>query len=398
MKEFNKNKLEKILIRGILFTLLIFLLSKVSFIFIPLIIILKTVAVPIVLSGVLFYLLSPIRDKIMKWFKVNKIVSIIIIYLMMVVLLVSAYFVVWPVMKEQVGEFTVEFPTIAKEMKEEIYKLEEDGKIHLITDYMKIDEIFVKVDEFIHNVVIEGSKEIFTYLGKLSSFIIYMIIVPFILFYMLKDGEKLGDSIVKFLKKSYRGETKKILFEMNDQLRSYVIGQITVYLVVGILNLIGFYILGINYALLLAVMFVVINCVPVIGVFFAATPAVIVAFLDSPILALKVIILVTIVNQIDTHLLSPQIMGKKLNVHPLTIIILMLVAGSFLGVLGLIFALPVYVLIKVLALNLQRVRRVYMGYPEDDDVDDSIKVIEIEATFEEDKTDKTDKEDREINK
>lgn len=363
MTKFNeimkKFRVEKWLLRIILISLIIFICSKINFIFTPLVIVFQTVTIPIVLSGVLFYLLSPLRNFMVKKLKINKLISIIIIYIMLIIAFTVFYLIVFPILKSQVAELTAQLPNIINDLKWQLYIWEESGKIGLITSYITIDELFIKIHDFAQSFIIEGSKDILTYVGKVSTFIIYLIVVPIMLFYMLKDGDKLGESILRFVAEPLKKETRKIMFEMNDQLHSYVIGQITVYLVVGILNLIGFYVLGVKYALLLALLFVIINCVPVIGVFFAAIPAVVVALLDSPMLALKVIILVTIVNQLDTHVLSPQIMGKKLNIHPLTIIVLMLVAGEFLGVLGLVFALPVYAVSKVLVINLHRVYLVY---------------------------------------
>ncbi len=95
------------------------------------------------------------------------------------------------------------------------------------------------------------------------------------------------------------------------------------------------------------------NIIPYVGPFLGAAPAVIVGFMDSPAKALFAIIVVVIVQQLDGNLLSPLVIGKRLNTHPLTIILLLIGAGSF-GGFGMILAVPVYAVVKAFFLNIVR--------------------------------------------
>ncbi|CAM5203418.1 Membrane protein OS=Bacillus licheniformis CG-B52 OX=1368424 GN=N399_18425 PE=3 SV=1 [Bacillus licheniformis] len=93
-----------------------------------------------------------------------------------------------------------------------------------------------------------------------------------------------------------------------------------------------------------------------------AAPAVIIAFLDSPTKALIALIIVVAVQQTDGNLLSPLIIGRRLNTHPLTIILLLIGAGSFGGILGMILAVPAYALLKAFTLNIVRLVRLRQRY------------------------------------
>lgn len=111
---------------------------------------------------------------------------------------------------------------------------------------------------------------------------------------------------------------------------------------------IGYLIIGLDYSLVLASVAMLTNVIPFIGPFIAIIPALIIAFLTSPFMALKVLIVAVIVQQIDGNITSPYIMGRNLDIHPLTIILLLLVAGSLGGLLGMIIAVPVYAVLKVI--------------------------------------------------
>ncbi|MCI4170487.1 AI-2E family transporter, partial [Bacillus spizizenii] len=97
---------------------------------------------------------------------------------------------------------------------------------------------------------------------------------------------------------------------------------------VGTAFFIGYLIAGLQYALILGIVMAITNIIPFVGPFLGAAPAVIVGFMDSPAKALFAFIVVVIVQQLDGNLLSPLVIGKRLIKHPLTIILLLIGAGS----------------------------------------------------------------------
>jgi len=117
---------------------------------------------------------------------------------------------------------------------------------------------------------------------------------------------------------------------------------------VGILAYIGFLIIGLEYALILSIFIMITNVVPFLGPFIGSIPAVIIGLLDSPLTMLIVIILIIIVQQIESMLISPQIMGRKLSLSPLAIIVIVLVSGRLGGLLGIILAIPTFTVLKII--------------------------------------------------
>lgn len=141
---------------------------------------------------------------------------------------------------------------------------------------------------------------------------------------------------------------------MDSALSSYIQGQLIVSFCVGLLAYIGYLIIGLEYALVLGVIAMVTNVIPFVGPWIGTFPALIVGLLTSPLQALLVIIVVVAVQQFESNLISPFVMGKALNMHPLTIIFVLLIGGQFGGLIGLIFAVPIYALLKVIVSHLYR--------------------------------------------
>ena len=135
-----------------------------------------------------------------------------------------------------------------------------------------------------------------------------------------------------------RSHTFTVLQEMNKQISSYIRGQIVVTFCIGFLMFIGFVIIGLDYAPVLALIASFTSVVPYLGPAIAITPALIIAVVTSPYMLLKLIIVWTIVQLIEGKFISPQIMGRNLHVHPITIIFIIILAGNLFGVAGILLA------------------------------------------------------------
>ena len=135
---------------------------------------------------------------------------------------------------------------------------------------------------------------------------------------------------------------------MSVQVGSYIQGQIIVSFCIGVLLFIGYSIIGLKYSLILACIAAVTSVVPYLGPTIAISPAIIIAIITSPLMVLKLAIVWTLVQFFEGHFISPNIMGKTLKIHPLTIIFILLCAGNLLGIVGVILGIPGYAVLKVL--------------------------------------------------
>jgi len=182
-----------------------------------------------------------------------------------------------------------------------------------------------------------------------------LFLVPFILFYMLLDGEKLAPALVVYLLPTrLQAEGRKILREMDKALSKYIQGQALICIAVGSLAFVGFLVIGIEYALLLAVVVAITNIVPYVGPIVGTIPALIVGIVQSTTMAWLALLVMVVVQQLESLVLSPRIMSKKLGSHPVAILFVMIAAGSLFGFWGVFLAVPVFAVLRVSLAHLYR--------------------------------------------
>ena len=185
-------------------------------------------------------------------------------------------------------------------------------------------------------------------IGTITSVTVTLVTVPFVLFYMLKDGEKLVPTVERFFPKRSREKVAQLLHEMSATLSRYIAGQMIECLFVGTFSAIGYTITGIPYSLLVGMFAGISNIIPYLGPYIGLMPALFLAFSKSLSTVFWVIVVCIIVQQLDGNLVYPNVIGKSLNLHPLTIIIVLLVAGNIAGLLGMILGVPLYAVTKVI--------------------------------------------------
>jgi predicted PurR-regulated permease PerM len=335
---------------GIIILLTIILLStKVDFIFRPLEIIFTTLFFPFLVSGIIFYLLRPIV-RFLGRKGVPNTISIIIIYLLVIGLGTLVIFLIGPVIQKQFQELINNFPQIVQTLQDNLLALRENKWFARFeqNDILTFEKMTASVTDYFQSNVSNIGSRVSNFIGILTSIATIFVTVPFIVFYLLKDGEYAPKQVLRFLPYTKANEAKLILKDMDHALSSYIQGQALVSLVVGVMMYIGYLIIGLDYSILLAMFAMLTNVIPFLGPFIAVIPAVIVGFLDSPFMVVQVLIVVIVVQQIDGNVSSPLIMGKRLDIHPLTIILLLIVAGSMGGLLGMLLAVPTYAILKVI--------------------------------------------------
>ncbi|WP_307439606.1 AI-2E family transporter [Bacillus sp. V2I10] len=355
----------------ILLLLLIFYVStKVSFLFQPLIVFASTLFFPILIAGILFFIFSPVV-KLLEKNKVPRTLAILILYLIFIGLILLLLSTVGPVVSQQITDLFKNFPRYITEIRQFIMNLSESRWFTWVMtqEYVSIEETIDKMEKSLGNLTTSLPESITSSVTKVLGFVtnitLIVITVPFILFYMLKDGHKFPVTAVKILPAAYRREGIKIFEDLYKTLAAYIQGQLLVSLFVGTGCFIGYTLIGLDYALILGIVVAVANIIPYLGPFIGAAPAVVIALLDSPTKALLAAVVVTVVQQIDGNILSPLIIGKRLNTHPLTIILLLIGAGSFGGILGMILAVPTYAVLKAVLLHVIRLVKLRNRYKQE---------------------------------
>lgn len=175
-----------------------------------------------------------------------------------------------------------------------------------------------------------------------------LILVPVLAFYFTMDFPEIKMWLLSWIPSRWRSEVVGLLIEMDHALGSFIRGQLLVSAVVGVLIFVGLSIIGIDFALVIGLVAGLFNIVPYFGPVIGAIPAVIFAFLKSPVLVVYVIILFLLVNQFESAVVGPNILGEQVGLHPVAVIFAILAGGHLFGVIGVLLAVPTAAIIKVI--------------------------------------------------
>ncbi|MCM3637589.1 AI-2E family transporter [Sporosarcina luteola] len=360
-----------VLLSILLIGLIILVFSKVDFVFYPIRVFFSTVVLPIILATIAYYLLRPIL-RFFERIKIPRVWGIFIIFVGLIGLITLLVFLVFPFLKMQFANLIEEFPTYFNQM---LINVDTFLRTSIFSAYYKEMDININsfldngkgnIGEFITDAVGGIASGITSFISALTGFILAIVTVPFILFYLLKDGDKLPQMIKKMLPPRLRDDAEVILNDADHQISAYIQGQILVAISIGIMVSIGFQIIGMKYALLLGALAMFTSVVPYLGPLIAITPAVIIAIVTSPLMLVKLAAVWTIVQLVDGKFISPQIMGKSLKIHPITIIFVLLTAGSLFGVAGVVLGIPGYALLKVVLTHMFKLLKIrYNKYEPD---------------------------------
>lgn len=340
---------------ALLIVIFLFFLGKIEYVLWPFKVIIATLFAPILIAGLFYYLLRPFVSLLSRY--VSKLAGIAIVFLVIALILSVSFYLFGPTVKGQVESFL----ELAPEKVEEVTEESETAMANFEFMGIQGSDLRARAAAYFESASDGLVDNIAVVLSAAMNIAVVIVVVPFILFFLLKDDEKLIPHITKYLSEERKPEGRKLLKDMDATLASYIIGQALVAMTVGVLMFIGYIIIDLDYALTLAIFAMFLIIIPFLGPIIGIIPAMFVALVSGePFMAIKVILVLIVVQQLEGNLITPNIMGNRLNIHPLTIILLLMVAASLFGFIGLLIAIPVYAVVKTLVHNFRlfmRLRR-----------------------------------------
>lgn len=336
---------------AILLTLaIIFMFMKVQSIFSPLVIIGQAIFMPLLIGGVLFYLARPLQ----KWLESVKFprwASIISIFIVIGLLGWGFYALVGPPLIKQVTELVERTPEIIEEVEDFTkYTISQKDRLQDAPESFKtaIEGATGKIE----TIAVAAGSLLIKFIQSVFQGLFLLVLVPFFLVYLLKDHEKFAPFVTHFFKGEKKTWIRNTLTDIDDTLRTYIQGQLFVSFLVGVMLFIGYFAIGLKYALLLALIGMMMNVIPFLGPYIALIPAIIIALIQEPKMAIYVAIIMLVSQQIESNLITPNVMGKSLDIHPLTVITIILAAGNIAGLWGIILGVPTYAVVKSILKNI----------------------------------------------
>ncbi|WP_297424588.1 AI-2E family transporter [Clostridium sp.] len=301
----------------------------------------KTIINIIIISFVLSYTLSPIRDVFETKLNVSKKMSSILVILIIIGIVTTCIIAIVPALFNEIANISNIFYSINDFLKGLFDKFNLNNTI---TSNIIYNELLERGNA----IWIDFSENAVENLININEHIISFAITPIMIYYFLCDGNKIYNKILLLLPTQKRGITKKIISDIDRVLTRYITSQLLLCGVVGILTFALLLLLKVKFPLWISILNAIFNIIPYFGPAFGAIPAVIVALLDSPIKALWVIIGMFVIQQLEGDILAPKITGDSTEMHPFVIIILLLIGDKFGGFIGMVLVVPIAVIIKVL--------------------------------------------------
>lgn len=348
---------------GVLIAILIIkFFLEIDHIFKPLGIILGAIFVPLLAGGILFYITEPLQRLLEKKLRFPRWGSILAIIIVLIGVIFVAVSWVAPYLTKQITLLINNIPWLFKEVTNQVN--------FVLNNRENFPEQVTKaINDFIaslQDVAVVTSKFVVDLISALINGALLLILIPFFYIFMLKDHEKFRPKVYNVFSGSTREWVKDTLEDINDVVRGYVQGQMLVSAILATLMFIGYSIIGLDYALLLCVLAFFLNMVPFIGPWLAFIPAFFIGLVNDPMQALWVCIITLLVNQIDSNFVTPNVMSKSLDVHPLTVITVILAAGNIAGFVGILLGVPIYAVIKVVVISIYDRRKKIKTYAKED--------------------------------
>lgn len=368
---FYKCFLDNQAVVAVLITFLVFLtvylLTKVSFIFTPILSFLGIIMLPLVISALLYYLIKPLVDFLERR-GLGRVSAIFVVFTVIVILLIWAIASIIPMIREQILSFVSNLPGYVRSVNYEATKVLQNPWLNNYKSELQdmLSNITAKAVTYAESFSKNALDWASSFAGIIARVTIAIIISPFVLFYFLRDSGKMKDGLVQVLPPKFRQPTARVLGDINQQLSGYVQGQVTVAIVVGFMFSIMFSLVGLRYALSFGIMAGILNMVPYLGSFLAMIPVVIMGAVQGPLMLVKVLIIFMIEQTIEGRFVSPLVLGSKLSIHPVTIMFILLTAGSMFGVWGVFLAIPIYASVKVVVKEIFDWYKVISGLYEED--------------------------------
>lgn len=272
--------------------------------------------------------------------KINRIIAVILVYLSIILVVVTGFYLVLPSLATQLSQFANNVPVYLLRVKNEFWFLRD---VNLIT-FQRLEGMSSYLTDFAGNIVTTTINVV----GVLFS-IAFIFIISI---YISMQEKGLRDFFLSIMPENHRNYAINMTERIQKKLGRWLRGQIILALLIGSLVTIGLSLLNVPYALTLGIIAAILEFIPYFGPVLASIPAILVAFLQTPLIGFLVLVLYVVVQQLENQLIAPLVMRKAVGVNPLVIIFAFLIGAKVAGVLGIVLAVPIAAIVNEFARDL----------------------------------------------
>jgi len=298
---------------------------------------------PLLAAIIIAYLLDGVVLKCVE-LKIPRFIAIIGTFSLFIVFLIVVSIILAPLMIRQGTQFVLEIPKMFTQGQDTLMQLPEKYPNIISQDQVAelLAGIRAQITDFSQTVVSFSLSSV----SDLLTFMVYLVIVPLLIFFFLMDKDKILNWFKNFLPND-RKLVSEVWNEMNGKIAGYVRGKFMEIMLVWLVSYVTFLVFGLNYALLLSFSVGVSVLIPYVGAAIVTLPVAIVAYFQWGYSSdtLYVIIAYGVIQFLDGNLLVPLLFSEMVNLHPAAIIVAVLLFGGLWGIWGVFFAIPLATLI-----------------------------------------------------
>ncbi|HHV77935.1 MAG TPA: AI-2E family transporter [Syntrophothermus lipocalidus] len=302
----------------------------------------RQVMTPFAVAVVLAYLVFPVVHRIER-IGIGRSYAILLVYLGAAAVAGAVFYYAVPAMVREVGAVGALIPHYVGQAEQMAHRVENMAFNADSIDQM-VDEAVERGRSYLYGLFRRFLEAIFNFAHSILS----IIFAPILAFYLTKDWEKIRDGFLDILPVSARQDTIKLGRDIDGVLKEFIKGHLLVAVLVGSMTGLGAALLKVKFALLIGMICAVAELFPYFGPILGAIPSVGLAYAQSPRLAAYVALIILVVQQVEASILSPRILGGKVGLHPLVVVFALLAGGELYGIWGMLLAVPVAAVIKIL--------------------------------------------------
>jgi predicted PurR-regulated permease PerM len=335
----------------LLLFLCLYLLLKLHPLYDPFLNALKGVFLPFFLAALITYLLHPVVEFVHEK-GLPRFVAILLIYFLFFGGTGYAIVKGFPYFVVQMKELMLNVPELAEEYKSLLYTVDRQTSSLPYSIHSKIEEYIGSMELKAQDTL---SAAIFS-VRKIVDYFFVIIVVPFLVFYFLNDFEKIKNACWYITPRKFRHEGKHLVEDIDQSLGGYIRGQLFVGAILGVAAMIALWMVGMPYPILLGIVIAVTDIIPYFGPILGAIPVILIALTISWKMVWITVGIMLVLQFIEGNILGPFIVGKNLHIHPVFIIFSLLLGSELAGVPGMILAVPVFAVIKVIVIHIREHR------------------------------------------
>ncbi len=314
---------------------------------------------PLIFSVLLIYLVKPLVDRL-EGYRVPRVLGSLLIYLGLGGIIVLIGVIVVPIFSAQASELAERIPDAVEGASDAVAALASYFNVSVeVTGFESWSEEIADLfsDPSNREVLLEGLSWVGEVALGLFEGVVIVLLAPVLAFYIMVDAHNLRRAAERLVPYNDRAEVMHVAHQASKAMSGFVHGQLAVALIVGTLSSVTLWALDLPFWLIVGMLAGALNVVPFIGPWVGGALGVSTALIvGDPLRALWVIVAFLVIQQIDNHIVSPMVLRAAVHLSPVTIILALLAGGSVGGLLGVLIAVPVTAVVKIIAGHLWRTR------------------------------------------